>query len=97
MDRRVDSHRDFVGVLGCDLLVHVEEVAVLASHHVFAIPLDGGSEVEINRQARRPDTKAGIAPFLRCAGRDVAWGEIAIRRIPPFEVVIAFVFRNLIG
>ena len=97
MDRRVDSHRDFVRVFSGDLLVHVKEVAVLASHDIFAITFDGCCEIEIHRQTGRPDAVAGITAFLCRAGRDVARSEVTIRGVTPFEIVVSFALGNLIG
>ena len=50
VDGRVNFHRNLVGIVPGNLLVHLEEVSVSGANGVFAIPLDGICEVEEDSQ-----------------------------------------------
>ncbi len=70
VDGGVDAHRHLVRVLVGDLLVHLEEVAVLLLDRVRADALDRVLEVEVDRQAgcrRRRGRRR--TPAWRCATR----------------------------
>jgi hypothetical protein len=54
VDRRVDPHRHLVRVLACDVLVHVEEIAIALFDHRFAQSVDGVAELEVHAHAARP-------------------------------------------
>src|SRR5574344_129240 len=95
MDSRVDAHRDLVRIFIRDLLVHLEEVAVLGAHAGDAEAPDGVSEVEVNGTAAM-DAHSLVADHLGIAARDIARNEVAEGRIAFLEVVVAFRFRDLI-
>ena len=94
VDGRVDPHRHLVRILVGDLLVHVEEVAVLLLDRLGAEPLDRVGEVEIHRQAALADAAALVADLLGVARRDVARHEVAEARILALEVVVALRLRE---
>ena len=95
--RWVDSHRSFVGIFPSNLVVHVEQIAVPLANLVLAEALDGVSEIEVNAETAWADTSSVVARFFRRTRRDVARGEIPEARILAFEIVIPFVFRDLVG
>ena len=90
----IDAHRHLVGVLGGDLVVDVEEIAVALAHAVFAEPLDGVGEVEVHAEAALTDSPALVAHTLGGAGRDVTRAEIAEARIDALEIVVAILLRD---
>ena len=63
MDGRIYHHRGLVWVLVGDLLIHLEEVAVLLLHRVFSEAFDSIGEVEIYR-ITGANAIAGVAAFL---------------------------------
>src|SRR5919198_5658406 len=97
MDRRIDTHGYFVGVLTGDALVHLEQVAVALADDVLAQPLDGGAEVEVHPIAAGPDSPALVADPLDGAGGDVTRHQVAITRVQAFEKVIAILLGDLVG
>jgi hypothetical protein len=64
VDRRVDPHRHFVGVLTSDPLIHIEEIAVALADHMRAQALDRVGEVEVHAAPARPDAAALVADRL---------------------------------
>ena len=64
VDGGVDPHRDLVGVLARDPLVHVEEVVVLLLDAVAAEALDGVGEVEVDPAAHAVDLGADAAALV---------------------------------
>ncbi len=108
MHRRVDAHRHLVRVLTGDLLVHVEEVAVLGFHGLLPEALDGIGEVEVHAAAHltldtvlvalrdgRADAAALVAHVLRLPRRDVARDQVAEGRVDPLQVVVAVLLGDL--
>ena len=97
VDGRVDAHRDLVGVLVGDALVHVEEVAVALADRRLAEAADGVGEVEV-------DAEAGLAR-RRGPRRRPPWRRARRRRAgrgcrssgTALEVVVALVFGDLVG
>ena len=96
MDGGVDAHRHLVGVLVRDLLVHVEEVAVLLLDRLETEPLDRVVEIEIDGEPAVADAAAVVARLLGVAGGDVARHQVAEARVLPLEVVVALVLRDLL-
>ena len=97
VDGGVDAHRRLVRILVGDLLVHLEEVAVLLLDDLDAEAGDGVPEIEIDGQPGLADATALVADLLDVARGDVARDEIAEARILPFEEVVALVLGNLFG
>ena len=64
VERRIDAHGRLVGVLACNALVHVEEVAVAVAYHPFAQPFDGVCKVQIDAVLQFTHTVAGIHHYL---------------------------------
>ncbi len=93
----VDPHRDDVGILAGDPVVHLEQVAVLLLDDVSPVSGDGIGEVEIDAVLERADAHALIDNGLGVAGGDVARDQVAERRVLLFEVVVALGLGNLIG
>ena len=97
VDGRVDPHRHLVRIFVGDLLVHVEEVAVLLWITSSPSALDGVGEVQVHRQAALADATPVVADLLGVARRDVARHEVAEARVLAFEVVVALVLGDLFG
>ena len=108
VDGRVDPHRHLVRVLARDLQVHVEQVPVARLDDLLAQPVDRIGEVQVDAAAHvarvavevllgdgRADTATLVAHVLRLAGRDVAWHQVAERRIDPLQVVVAVSLGDL--
>src|SRR5262245_62189900 len=95
MHGRVDAHRLFVGVLGRDALVHLEQVAVALLDHAFAEALDRVGKIEVDAAPARPHAAPLVADLFGGARRDVARRQIAVARVFAFEVIIALVFEDL--
>src|SRR5262245_52907864 len=91
----VDAHRLFVGVLGRDALVHIEEVAVALFDHALAEAPDRVGEIEVNAAPAGAGATPLVADLFGRARRDVARRQVAVARIFAFEVIIALVFGDL--
>ena len=97
MDGRIDPHRRLVRVFGRDLVVHVEQVAVLGADRLDAVAGNRIAEVEIDRVAGRADAVTRVAPFLGGPRGDVARHQVAEGRVAPLEEVIAIGVGNLVA
>ena len=97
VDGGVDAHGHLVGILVGDALVHVEQVAVALANGLLAQALDGVGEVEIDAQAGFAHAAAFVAHRLGVARGHVARNQVAEAGIAALEVVIALVFRDLVG
>ena len=67
MDSGEDHHGLFVGAYVCNLLVHVEEVAVALLYNLLAKTLDSVLEVEEYCKTCVVYTEALVATLLCCA------------------------------
>ena len=98
VDGGVDAHRHLVRILVGDLLVHLEQVAVLLLDRRRApSALDRVGEVEVDGEAALADAAAFVADLLGVARRDVARHEVAEARILALEVVVALALGNLVA
>jgi len=97
VDRGIDPHRHFVRILVGDLLVHVEQVAVLLLDHLGTEACDRVFEIEIDGEPAVADAAAVVGHLLRVARRDVARDEVAERRVLPLEIIVALLLGNLLG
>ena len=95
--RRVDAHRDLVGVLARDALVHVEQVPVARPDGVDAEALDGGREVQVHAVLQRTDAAPLVDDGLRVARRDVTWHQVAERRVLALQEVVALRLGDITG
>ncbi len=95
MHGRVDAHRRLVRVLGGDVGVHVEEVAVLLADIAFAAVADGVGEVEVDAAAALADAAALVAHLLGRARRDVARRQVAETRVFALQIIVAVAFGDL--
>src|SRR5258708_20922571 len=93
----MEGYGDLVGILGRDVVVHLEEVAVALFDDLAAETTDGLGEVEIDAPPARPHSPALVAYFLRRARGDVARGEVPEARVLPLQVVIALRLGDLAG
>src|SRR5699024_6321808 len=93
--RGVDAHGHFPGVLPGDLLIHLEQVAVLARHCIRAQALDGFGEVQVNPAPAGAHTASFVADLLGGAGGDVPRDQVAEGRITPFQEVVAFLIGDV--
>ena len=85
----VDTHRDLVGVVARDPLVHLEEVPVASFDRRATVPPDGVSEVEVHGLPGGSDAAAVVADGLRVARRHVPRDEVAEARVLALQVVVA--------
>src|ERR1700737_1170335 len=96
MRRRVDSHRHSIRILGCDVLIQLEEIPVSLFNGLASETLNGLGEIEIDAAPARADTARFITHFLRRPRGDVARSEIAEARVLTLQVVIALARRNFL-
>ena len=97
VDGGVDPHGNLVGVLVGDLVVHMEEVSIFLFDDVESVAFDGLCEVEVDGGPGFPNPLSGVAAFLGISGGDVAGNHVAEGRVLAFEVVVPFLFGDLIG
>ena len=97
VDSREDSHRDCVGVLAGDALVHLEQVAVALGDYVLAQALDGVAEVQIHGQPGFTHAAAFVADLLGVAGSHVARNQVAEAGVLALQVIIPLGFGDLGG
>src|SRR5262245_64459999 len=96
MHGRVDAHRLFVGVLGRDALIHLEEVAVALLYHAIAEALDRVGEIEVDAASARPHAATLVADLFGRARRDVARRPIAVARVFAFAIILAVLSGDLV-
>ena len=94
--RGIDPHRDPVGVLSGDALVHLEQVTVALGDHAPAIARDGVAQIEVHAVASRPDAAPLVADVLGAPRRDVAWHQVAVARVQSLEVIVALCLGDLV-
>ena len=97
VDRRIDHHRALVGILAGDLVIHLEKIPVAGADRVLAEALGRIAEIQVNAEAGRSHAAPFIADLLGGARRNVAWGEIAERRVFPLEEIIPLVLGDVAG
>ena len=93
----VDAHRDRVGVLAGDALVHVEQVPVAGLDRLGAEAVDGGGEVQVDAVAQRPDAATLVDDGLGVARGDVAWHQVAERGVLALQEVVAVALGDVAG
>ena len=93
----VNPHRYLVRVFVGDLVVHVEEVAVLRADRRLAIAGDRVFEIEKHGLLSCADSKARVATFLGRAGRNVSRNHVSEGGVAAFEVVVPLAFRDVRG
>jgi hypothetical protein len=96
VEGRVDTHRNLIRVLARDPLIHVEEIAIPLTDNVAAEAIDGVAEVEVDAEPGLSDTESRVTGLFRSPGRDVARGKVTEARILSLEIVVAFIFGNLV-
>src|SRR5438105_11964096 len=96
MHRRVNSHRNFIGVLGRDFLVDIEKISVTLADRLFAQPRDGVGKIEIDSTTAGSDTTTFITNFLGCARCDIARRQISEAGVFSLQVIIAIRLRDFI-
>ena len=97
MSGRINHHRRFIGIVGNDIAVHVEQVAVFKGDGIPAVALDGLHKIQIDGTSRRPDPFAGITLLLGIARSHVPRHQVAEARVFFFQIIIAFIFRDVVG
>src|SRR5579864_4318022 len=97
VDGRIDAHRDLVGILVGDALVHLEEVAVALANHIDAEAADGIGEIQVDAESGFADAAAFVADGLGIARSDVAGDQVAEAGIAALEIIIAIAFGYLAG
>src|SRR6266550_6870647 len=96
MRRRINPHRCVVGILGSDVVIHLEEVAVALLNGGASQSIDCVGKIEIDAPAAPSDASSFVTHFLCSAGSDITRSEISEARVFPLEVVIAFRFRDFL-
>src|SRR5258708_18698956 len=96
MRRRVDAHRHVVGVLGGDVVIHLEEVAVTLLKRWPSEAPDGLGEIEVDAAPALPDPTSLVAYFLCGTRRDVARGKVAVTGVLALQVVVALRLGDLL-
>src|SRR5213593_1420448 len=97
MGGRIDSHRHLVGIFTGNLSVHVEQIAVTLTDPLPAKAFDGVAKIQVNAEASWTDSATLVAYDFDISRSHVARNEISEAWIFPFQEIIAFLFRNLIG
>ena len=97
MNRRIDHHRQLIGILAGDLLIHLEQVAVARADHRFAEPFGGVPEIQIDAKAGRRDAATVVTRFLGGAGGNVARREVTEGRVFALQIVVAVIFLDIGG
>jgi len=95
VDGRINHHRVVVRAHVCDFFVHIEEVTVTLSYHIFAQTVDCIAEVEEYGQAGIVYTEALVATFFGCTAGNIARNEVTECRITAFQVVVAVFFGDV--
>src|SRR5262245_63813011 len=94
MNRRVDTHRLFVGIFAGDALVHFEEIPVPLLDLLFTQSFDRIGEVQVDAASAGAYAESLVAYLFRRSRSDIAWRKISVARIFAFEVVVAVGFGN---
>ena len=99
MNCRIDTHRDFVGVVPGNALVHIEEVAVLGGNLGLTHALDGFFEVQVHAAgyATNFGTYAAtlVTHILGLARSDIARYQVTEGGVDALQVVVAIFFGNI--
>ena len=72
MNRRIDAHRNFVGILAGDALVHFKQIVVPLPDALISQALERVGEIQVYAEPRLSDAAAFIADGFRVARSDVA-------------------------
>ena len=95
VDSGENHHRVLVRVLIDNLLVHLEEVAVLLGYYILTQALDGLREIEEHRQARVVDAIALVATLLGGTRCHITGNEVTKRRVTALQIVVAVFFGDV--
>ena len=68
VNRRIDSHWNFVRILARNPFVHIEQISIPLTDTLFAETFDGVGKVEVNAETAFPDALAFVAYSL-CIAR----------------------------
>src|SRR2546428_3358296 len=96
MRRRINAHWSVVRIFGCDVVVHLKEIAVTLFDRVASEPLDCVCEIEIHPPPPPPLPPALLTHFLSPARGRVPPGEDSQARIPPLGGVITVLSRGFL-
>ena len=91
----VDHHGLFVRIDVCDLLVHLEEVAVTLGYDILAETGDSRREVEEYGQSRVVDAETCVATFFGGTRGHVTGHEVTERGVATFKIIVAILFGYL--
>ena len=95
MDCRIDHHRLFGRITVGDLLVHMEEVAVLPHDDIEAVAFDRIGKVQIDAELGVADALPSSQASLALRRGHVAGYQVAETRVLALQVVIAILYRNV--
>src|SRR5699024_6854200 len=93
--RRANAHRHLAGVLPGDLLVHLEQAAVLRLDRLAAHPLDRGTEVQVHPAPAGAHTAALVTDLLGRPRGHVPGHQVAECGIPALQVVVPLIGRDV--
>ena len=92
----VNAHRCLVRVFTCNALVHLEQVAVALFHNITTKSINCCREIEVDSIFQWSNSLTLVNQSFCCTRRNIARGQVAIRRIQALKEVIALSLRNLI-
>ena len=88
VDGGIYHHRLLVRVNACNLLIHLEEVAVTGCNDILSESLDSRGEIEEHCESCLIHTISGITSFLSGAGCHVTGNEVTECGISALEIVV---------
>ena len=96
MHRRVNPHRDLIGVLAGDPFIHVEKVAVTIRDCILSQALNGVGKIQVDSQTARTDTPTFVANFFSRSRGDIARRKVPVAGIFAFQEIVPFIFWDLV-
>src|SRR5437773_10794412 len=96
MRRRIDPHRRRIWIFGCNVVVHLEKIAVAFFDRGASKTADRVREIEIDAASTRADASSVVTDFFCGARGDIARSEISEARIFPLQIVVALRFGDFL-
>ena len=94
MHGRIDAHRRLVTVFAGNLLVHLEQVAVLLLDGGAPHPLYRVAQIQVHRLPGSANAVTAVAHLLGGARGDIARHQVPERRVTLLQVVVALLLRD---
>ena len=93
----INHHRLLVGVHVGNLLVHLEEVAVLAVNPLLAHAVDGILEVKEHAAAGVSHTTLVVASLLGCTGGNITRSQVTEGGVLALQIIVAITLSHIGG